>query len=56
MLVRYKSKLFNIRLIIVGSLVNYFTNNDFIGVGLGGMGYSCRSYKKTILNCKFIKG
>jgi len=26
-----------------------------MGAGLGGMGYSCRSYKKTIPNYKFIK-
>jgi len=31
-------------------------DNDFIEVGLGGMGYSCRSYKKTIPNYKFIRG
>ncbi len=31
-------------------------DNDFIGVGLGGMGYSRRSYKKTIPNYKFIRG
>jgi hypothetical protein len=23
------------------------SDDDFIGVGLGGMGYNCRSYKKT---------
>ncbi len=36
--------------------INHLNSNDddFIGVGLGGMGYSHRSYKKIILNCKFI--
>jgi hypothetical protein len=29
---------------------------DFIGVGLGGMGYNDRLYKKTIPNYKFIRG
>jgi hypothetical protein len=29
-------------------------DDDFIKAGLGGMGYSCRLYKKTIPNCKFI--
>jgi hypothetical protein len=33
-----------------------FNDNDFIKAGLGGMGYSCTSYKKTISNCKFIRG
>jgi hypothetical protein len=34
-----------------------FSDNDFIGAGLSGMGYSHhRSYKKTIPNCKFIRG
>jgi hypothetical protein len=33
-----------------------FSDNDFIGACLGGMGYSCRLYKKTIPNCKFIRG
>jgi hypothetical protein len=27
-----------------------------IGAGLGGMGYSHRSHKKTIPNYKFIRG
>ncbi len=31
-------------------------DDDFIRVGLGGMGYSCRLYKKTIPNCGFIGG
>jgi len=31
-------------------------DDDFIEASLGGMGYSCRLYKKTIANCKFIKG
>jgi hypothetical protein len=31
-------------------------DDDFFGVSLGGMGYSHRLYKKTIPNCKFIKG
>ncbi len=31
-------------------------DDDFIGDGLGGMGYSCRSYEMTIPNCKFIRG
>jgi hypothetical protein len=35
---------------------NYFSDNDFIEAGLSGMGYSRRSYKKTIPNCKFIRG
>jgi hypothetical protein len=34
----------------------YSSDNDFIRDGLGGMGYSRKSYKKTIPNCKFIKG
>ncbi len=29
--------------------------DDFIGLGLGGMGYSYRSYKNIISNCKFIR-
>jgi len=29
--------------------------DDFIGLGLGGMGYSRMSYKKIIPNCKFIR-
>jgi hypothetical protein len=33
----------------------YHSNdNDFIEAGLIGMGYSCRLYKKTIPNYKFI--
>jgi len=55
-LVMYKGKLLTIQLLIIGFLVNYFTDHDFIGVGLGGMGYSCRLYKKIISNCKFIRG
>jgi hypothetical protein len=35
---------------------NSSSENDFIGVGLGGMGHSSSSYKKTIPNCKFIRG
>jgi hypothetical protein len=35
---------------------NNSSDIDFIGVGLGEMGHSCRSYKKTITNCKFIRG
>jgi hypothetical protein len=35
---------------------NNSSDNDFIGVDLGGMGHSCRSYKKTIPNFKFIRG
>ncbi len=31
-------------------------DDDFIGADLGGMGYSHRLLKKTIPNCKFIKG
>jgi hypothetical protein len=31
-------------------------DDDFIGAGLGGMGYSRKSYEKTIPNCKFIIG
>jgi len=54
-LVMYKGRLLNIQPITVGSLVNYFNHDDFIWVGLGGMGYSCRLYKKTISNCKFIR-
>jgi len=30
----------------------YFSDDDFIRDGLGGMGYSCKLYKKTIPNCK----
>ncbi len=33
-----------------------FSDNDFIGASLGEMGYRHMSYKKTILNCKFIRG
>jgi len=51
----YKGRLLNIQMITIGSLVNYFSDDDFIGVGLGGMGYSYRSYKKMISNCKFIR-
>jgi hypothetical protein len=29
-------------------------DDDFIKVGLGGMGYSCMLYKKTIPNDKLI--
>jgi hypothetical protein len=36
-------------------LFKNFSDDDFIGVGLARMGYSCRLYKKTIPNCKFIK-
>jgi hypothetical protein len=32
------------------------SDNDFIEASLGGMGYSCRLYKKSIPNCKFIRG
>jgi hypothetical protein len=32
------------------------SDDDFIGAGLGGMGYTCRSHIKTIPNCKFIRG
>jgi hypothetical protein len=32
------------------------SDDDFIGGGLGGMGYSHRSYKKTIPNYKFNRG
>jgi len=32
------------------------SDNDFIEASLGGMGYSHRSYKKSIPNCKFIRG
>jgi hypothetical protein len=31
-------------------------DDDFIGDGLGGMGCSCKLYKKTIPNYKFIRG
>jgi len=30
-------------------------NDDFIGPGLGGMGYNHRSDKKIVSNCKFIR-
>jgi hypothetical protein len=33
-----------------------FSDDDFIGAGLGGMGYNHRSYKRIISNCKFIRG
>jgi hypothetical protein len=36
------------------NMINY-NDNNFIRVSLGGMGYSRRSYKKTIPNYKFIK-
>jgi hypothetical protein len=32
------------------------SDNNFIGGGLSGMSYSCRSYRKTIPNYKFIRG
>jgi hypothetical protein len=32
------------------------SDDDFIGPILGGMGYYRRSYKRTISNCKFIRG
>jgi hypothetical protein len=31
------------------------SDDEFIRVGLGGMGYSCKLYKKIIPNFKFIK-
>jgi len=34
----------------------YSNDDDFIGDGLGGMGCSCKLYKKTIPNCKFLRG
>ncbi len=34
---------------------NSTSDNDFIGVGLGGMGYNRMPYKKTIPNYKLIK-
>jgi hypothetical protein len=34
----------------------YFNDDDFIRVGLDEMGYSHKVVKKTIPNCKFIKG
>jgi hypothetical protein len=34
----------------------YSNDDDFIKASLGGMGYSHRSHKETIPNCKFIKG
>ncbi len=55
MLVMYKGKLLNIQLITIGSFVNYFSDDDFIRVGLGRMGYSCRSYKKIISNCNLLE-
>jgi len=38
------------------TIINNSNDNDFIGLGLGGMGYNRRSYKKTIPKCKFIRG
>jgi len=36
---------------------HYYSNyDDFIEAGLGGMGYSRKSYKKIIPNYKFIRG
>jgi hypothetical protein len=32
------------------------SDDDFIGPSLGGMGYYRRWYKRTISNCKFIRG
>ncbi len=32
------------------------SDNDFIEVGLGEMGYNCRLYKKKIPKYKFIRG
>jgi hypothetical protein len=40
----------------IESIVIYSNDDDFIKVGLGGMGYNHRSYQKTIPNCKFIRG
>jgi len=37
-------------------IIIYIYIDYFIGAGLGGMGYSCRLYKKTIPSCKFIRG
>jgi hypothetical protein len=37
-------------------IINTSNDDDFIWTSLGGMGYSHRSYKKTIPKCKFIKG
>jgi len=45
-------------------MINFICNNveynsnddDFIGAGLGGMGYNHMSYKKIISNNKFIGG
>jgi hypothetical protein len=34
----------------------YSSDDEFIGASIGGMGYSRKSYKKTILNYKFIIG
>jgi hypothetical protein len=34
----------------------YSSDDDFIEAGLDGMVYSRRLYKKTIPNCKFIRG
>jgi hypothetical protein len=34
----------------------YSSDDDFIGGGLGGMGYSHKSYAKMIPNFKFIIG
>jgi hypothetical protein len=33
-----------------------YSDNNFIEACLAGMGYSCRLYKKTIPNYKFIRG
>jgi hypothetical protein len=38
------------------TIINNSNDNDFIGLGLGGMGYNGRSYRKTIPKCKFIRG
>ncbi len=35
--------------------INY-SDDDFVRVGLGGVGYSRRLYKKTGPDCKFIRG
>jgi hypothetical protein len=34
---------------------NKYSDNNFIGAGLGGMGYSCRSYKKQFRTTNLLK-
>jgi hypothetical protein len=56
MIQRFDIFLHNFKKINLNFFENNFSEDDFFGAGLVGMGYSHRSYKKTIPNYKFIKG